>query len=143
MSNISSLENFIVSDDKNKLNLNLIHNFLTNSYWAKGITLQVIEEAVKHSICFGVYINNEMVGFARVISDHITFAYLLDVFILENFRKRGLSIELLNNIFSHPDLKNVKKWMLATKDAHNLYRKFGFEVIGDSSRVMVYKRDNY
>jgi hypothetical protein len=84
-----------------------------------------------------------MVGFARVISDHITFAYLLDVFILENFRKRGLSIELLNNIFSHPDLKNVKKWMLATKDAHNLYRKFGFEVIGDSSRVMVYKRDNY
>lgn len=115
-----------ISTEKRLLNIDLIHKFLTQSYWAKGRTKQEVGRSVEHSICFGVYLGGHQIGFARVITDKIIFSYLMDVFILEKYRGNGYSKELLTEIFNHPDLKNVKKWWLGTLDAHGLYEQFGF-----------------
>lgn len=120
------MNNIFVSTDKAKLDLAVLHEFLSRSYWAEGIPLEVIKKAVAHSLCFGVYDGNQQIGFARVVSDFATFAYLADVFILEAYRGRGLSKLLMREIMSHPELQGLRRFTLATKDAHGLYRQFGF-----------------
>jgi GNAT superfamily N-acetyltransferase len=104
----------------------MVHEFLTNSYWAKGIPVETVRLSIENSICFAVYHGRQQVGFARIISDLATFAYLADVFILSSYRGRGLSLWLMECIVGHPDLQGLRRWMLATKDAHGLYAKFGF-----------------
>jgi GNAT superfamily N-acetyltransferase len=118
---------FTVSTDPAKFDLAMIHSFLTDCYWAKGIPLEVVRRSVENSLCFGVYRGKEQLGFARVISDYATFAYLADVFILESHRGRGLSKLLMESIMHHPELQGLRRWSLATSDAHGLYEQFGFK----------------
>jgi N-acetylglutamate synthase-like GNAT family acetyltransferase len=130
------MKEIIVSDDKSKLDVELIHKFLTTSYWAEGRTIEQVKNSIKHSICFGVYKDDKQIGFARVLTDCTVFAYLMDVFILEEFRGNGFSKFLLNTIFEDDRFKSVKKWMLATRDAHSLYAQFGFGQIRNAERLM-------
>jgi len=130
------MKEIIVSDDKSKLDVRLIHKFLTTSYWAEGRTIEQVKNSIEHSICFGVYKDDKQIGFARVLTDCTVFAYLMDVFILEEFRGNGFSKLLLNTIFEDDRFKSVKKWMLATKDAHSLYAQFGFGEIRNTERLM-------
>lgn len=126
-----------ISDDKSKLDLKTIHKFLTSSYWAKGRTIEEVKSSIEHSDCYAVYLGEKQIGFARIISDYTIFAYLMDVFILEEYRGKGYSKLLLKKIFEDIKFKNVKKWMLATKDAHSLYEKFGFKRTDTPERLMV------
>src|SRR5687768_5528555 len=120
-------ENFEISTDKQRLDVGLIHNFLTEeSYWAKTRTLEQTRKAIKNSICFGAYVGGRQVGYARVVSDLATFAYLGDVFVLAEFRGRGVSKRLMETVVSHPDLQGLRRWLLATRDAHGLYEQFEF-----------------
>ncbi|HEV7673800.1 MAG TPA: GNAT family N-acetyltransferase [Candidatus Angelobacter sp.] len=107
----------------------MVHEFLTNSYWAKGIPLETVRRSIETSIAFGVYHGQRQVGFGRIISDCATFAYLADVFILPAYRGRGLSRWLIECVVSHPNLQGLRRWMLATKDAHGLYAEVGFTPI--------------
>jgi len=120
---------FYISTDKSKLDLEIISDFLSNrSYWAKGRSKETIEKSIENSLCFGVYdLENRQVGFARVISDYAVFAWLLDVFILENQRGKGLGRLLMTEIINHKSLQGLKRCGLGTKDAHSLYEKFGFK----------------
>ncbi len=128
---------YSISTDKSLLNKDLIYDFLDKkSYWARGISLTQIETSIENSLCFGIYFKQEQVGFARVITDKSTFAYLADVFILHQERKKGLSKWLLQTIMNHHDLANLRRWMLATADAQNLYTQFGFELITHPERFM-------
>ena len=129
-------DNISISDDKSKLDINLIHNFLTNSYWAKGRTIDEVKTSIENSDCYGLYIDDYQVGFARIITDFVVFAYLLDVFIIPEFQGRGFSKLLLTKIFEDKKFKNVKKWMLSTADAHSLYEKLGFKKISTSNKLM-------
>jgi GNAT superfamily N-acetyltransferase len=119
-------DNFLISTDKSRLQLEVIHDFLKASYWAKNIPFAVVQKSVEHSLCYGVYDGDKQVGFARVITDYTTFAYLADVFILEPYRRQGLSKWMVACILAHPELQGLRRWLLATKDAHGLYRQFGF-----------------
>jgi GNAT superfamily N-acetyltransferase len=136
-------DKFILSTDSRRLNIAVIHRFLsTKAYWCQGIPLEVIEKAIAHSLCFGVYHQPEnnapeqQVGFARVITDFATYAYLCDVFILEEFRGRGLGKWLVSNIRDHPQLQGLRRWSLATRDAHGLYAHFGFQPVSNPERWM-------
>jgi GNAT superfamily N-acetyltransferase len=111
------MNDLIISDDKSKLDVELIHKFLTSSYWGEGRAIEQVKNSIEHSICFGVYKDDKQIGFARVLTDCTVFAYLMDVFILEEFRGNGFSKRLLKTIFEDDRFKSVKKWMLATKDA--------------------------
>jgi GNAT superfamily N-acetyltransferase len=118
---------FYVSTDKSKLDIDLIHKFLsTETYWAKGRSKAVVRRSIENSICFGVYKGNDLVGFARVVTDRAVFAWILDVFVLEAYRKHGLGKVLMEAIMDHPELQNLQRWGLATKDSHGLYERFGF-----------------
>jgi GNAT superfamily N-acetyltransferase len=118
---------FIISTDRSRLQIDRIHKYLSEeSYWAKERTREQTETAIKNSLSFGVYKGEKQIGFARVVTDYATFAYLGDVFILEEFRGRGLSKWLMETIINHPELQGLRRWILATKDAHTLYEKFGF-----------------
>ena len=118
---------FVISTDYNRLQLAVIHKYLSEeSYWAKERTREQTETAIKNSLPFGVYKGENQIGFARVVTDYATFAYLGDVFILEEFRGQGLSKWLMETITNHPTLQGFRRWILATKDAHELYEKFGF-----------------
>jgi len=130
------MDDLIISDDKNKLDIELIHTFLTTSYWAEGRTLEEVKNSIEHSICFGVYKNDRQIGFARIVSDLTIIAYLMDVFILEEYRGNGYSKLLLKRIFDDVRFKGIKKWILATKDAHSLYACFGFEKLKNPDRLM-------
>ena len=130
------MKEIIVSDDKSKLDVGLIHKFLTTSYWAEGRTIEQVKNSIEHSICFGVYKDEKQIGFARILTDYTVIAYLMDVFILEEFRGKGFSKLLLKRIFDDDKFKRVKKWMLATKDAHSLYAQFGFGEIKNPDRLM-------
>ena len=140
----TDLKNLEISTDKKKLRVFEIHNFLRESYWAKGIPLSAVKKQIKNSFCFGVYHNSKQIGYARVITDYVTLAYLCDVFIIEEYRGKGLSKILMEEILNHPKLKNVKSWMLATKDAHGLYKKYGFEPLEEPAKYMrKYKFKNW
>lgn len=130
------MDKFIISDDKTKLDLNLVHGFLTKTYWAKNRSLEDVKLSIENSICFGVYLEEKQVGFARVLTDFVTIAYLMDVFIIDDFRGRGLSKILLKKIFEDNRFNIVKKWMLATLDAHELYKKFGFNSVSSTEKLM-------
>jgi N-acetylglutamate synthase-like GNAT family acetyltransferase len=122
----SPLGNLLVSDDQQKLDIPFIHQVLSHSYWAENIPQATVEQSIRHSISFGVYLNEKQVGFARVISDQATFAYLADVFIVERYRGNGFSKRLMETIHAHPDLQGLRRWMLGTRDAHSLYRQFAW-----------------
>ncbi len=124
-------EQYFISTDKTKLDVDVIHTFLSNeSYWAKGRSEKTIKESINNSLCFGVYDkNNNMIGFARVVSDFAVFAWILDLFILSEHRCKGLSKKLMEHIMDNPKLQNLQRWGLCTDDAHGLYSKYGFEKI--------------
>ncbi|HJX85200.1 MAG TPA: GNAT family N-acetyltransferase [Candidatus Angelobacter sp.] len=127
---------FEISTDPARIDLAVVHGFLTNCYWAKGISLELVRRSLEHSICFSIFHGNAQIGFARVITDRATFAYLADVFVLEPHRGKGLSKWLMECIQSHPDLQGLRRWMLATRDAHGLYRQFGFHELASPERFM-------
>ena len=147
---------FLVSTDQARLDRGVIYDFLTNCYWAKGIPREVVERSIEHALCFGIYdesraespllaksarngaphVRAPLVGFARVISDFATIAYLGDVFVLESHRGRGLSKWMMECILAHPALQNLRRWILLTSDAHELYKKFGFTALKSPDRYM-------
>ncbi|MCG8350842.1 MAG: GNAT family N-acetyltransferase, partial [Chloroflexales bacterium] len=120
--------------------LALVHGFRTQSYWAESIPIDIVQRSIEHSLSFGVYRTAQQVGFVRVISDYATFAYVGDVFILDEHRGQGLSKWLMQVVTEHPDLQGLRMWLLATRDAHGLYAQSGFEPLSAPERFMV-KRD--
>ena len=120
---------YVISTEKALLNLDTVAAFLARAYWAQGRTREVIARSFINSLCFGLYCGQTQAGFARVISDYATFAYLCDVFIDENHRSKGLGKWLVSVVMSHPDLQGLRRWSLATRDAHELYRQFGWAEI--------------
>lgn len=134
---------FLISTDRARLDLNVIYNFLTNCYWAKGIPRDVVARSIEHSLCFGIYDGGgAQAGFARVVSDYATVAYLGDVFVLESYRGRGLSKWLMECIVQHPALQDLRRWILLTRDAHGLYSQFGFTPVTAPERYMELHRPN-
>ncbi len=127
---------YTVSTDKQRVDLDVVHGYLTRSYWAEGVPREIVQRSIEHSLVFGVYKGAEQVGFARIISDLATFAYLCDVFILEPYRGQGLSVWLMECIVAHPDLQGLRRWILFTRDAHGLYEKVGFKRLPTAERVM-------
>ena len=128
---------YTISMDKNKLQVNYIHRYLsTESYWAKNIPVETVKKSIEGSICFGVYNQDVQMGFARVITDEATFAYLADVFIDEKHRGKGLSKKMMTYIMAFLETKQLRRMMLATKDAHALYEQFGFSAIPDPTKLM-------
>jgi GNAT superfamily N-acetyltransferase len=136
---------FLVSTDPARLDLDVVHGFLTNCYWAKGIPREVVARSIEHALCFGIYEENgEQVGFARIISDFATIAYVGDVFVLETHRGRGLGKWLMECILQHPTLQNLRRWILTTRDAHGLYSQVGFSPLKMPERFMeLYRPDVY
>jgi GNAT superfamily N-acetyltransferase len=135
---------FHISTDKSLLDKKVIHEFISNSYWAKDIPMEILERSIDNSICFGVYEDAAQVGFARVVTDKATFGYLADVFILESHRGKGLSKMLMDAVMSHPELQGLRRFMLATRDAHGLYAKYGFTPPAMPDRLMeIVKKDLY
>nr|WP_273848169.1 GNAT family N-acetyltransferase [Halalkalibacter alkalisediminis] len=142
---------FIISSNKKQLDIEVIYNFLCfHSYWAKGIPKTLVQKSIDNStLCFGVYKESicgqirKQVGFARVISDLSTFAYIADVFILPDYRGLGLSKRLIKKLIEHPELTEIRRAMLATKDAHSLYEKFGFKDINNTNLFMELKKQSY
>ena len=122
--------------DKNKLQIDVIHKFLTTAYWAKGRTIEAVKTSVENSLCFGVYINNQQIGFARIATDYVVFAYIMDVFILPEYRGKGYSKELMKAIHKEPKLQSCKVWMLKTADAHPLYKQFGYTALSHPEKMM-------
>ena len=136
-------DKFYISTEKEKMDIDLIHSFLTRSYWAEGISKEIVRGSVEGAVCFGVFENDKQampagrqVGFARMITDKATFAYLADVFIIDEYRGLGLSKWLMEVIMSYPDLQGLRRMMLATRDAHELYKKFGFTPLNNVDRWM-------
>lgn len=132
-------EEIIISTDKSLLDVNLIFDFIVKSYWGKGRIKDLVEKSIENSLCFGIYHKNKQVGFARIITDFTFFAYLLDIFIIKEYRGLGLSKLLMEEILDNPQTKNIKNWMLKTKDAHGLYNKFGFTSPKSPEKIMEYK----
>jgi GNAT superfamily N-acetyltransferase len=128
---------FVFSDDVNKLDPTAIHSYLsTESYWAKGIPLETVQRFIDNSLCFGIYKDARQVGFARWITDKTTFGYLADVYVLEPYRGLGLSKKLMSLMLFHKDLQGLRRYMLATEDAHGLYAQFGFKSVEHPEKLM-------
>ena len=145
-------DGYFISTDKKKLDIHCIHHYLsTESYWAKNIPLGIVQKSIEGSVCFGLYKKtndpsspNRQIGFARVITDNATFGYLADVFILPSDQGKGLGKYLVETIMNHPDLQDFRRWMLATRDAHSLYARFGFTPLEKPERFMRYSTfDSY
>lgn len=128
---------YTISDDRARLDIKAIQKFLsTESYWATGRSIERVQRSVDNSLSFGVYRGDEQIGFARVVTDYATFAWLADVFVLEDSRGRGLAKWLVEIIIAHPQLQGFRRWVLATKDAHELYRRYGFRELHRPERWM-------
>lgn len=125
-----------VSTDKNKLDISFIQNFLKDIYWAAGRTIEEVQICIDSSVCFGIYLDEVQIGFARVITDYVVFGYVMDVFIAEEHRGNGYSSILIEAMMNEPVLKNIKIWRLATSDAHFLYEKFGFKALAHPEKMM-------
>ena len=125
-----------VSTDPARLDIGIIHSTLARMYWSPGIQFDIVERAIAHSLCFGAYDGASQVGFARVLSDRASFAYLCDVFVLEPWQGRGISKFMMECIKGHPQLQNLRRWMLGTSDAHGLYAQFGFRAPAAPDRIM-------
>lgn len=130
-------QGYSISTDKTLIDFDMMIDYLgKQSYWSKGIPKETLRKALDNAVCFGVYHNKKQIGFAKVVTDKATFAYLADVFILEQYRGLGLSKWLIQTIKQHPDLQGLRRWMLATADAHGLYAQFGFEPVNNPERWM-------
>jgi len=128
---------FEISTDRDRLDVAMIHAFLANdSYWVPGISRSSVEKCIKHSLCFGAYADGRQIAFARVVTDYVRFAHLLDVFVLPEFRGRGLGKLLMRKILSHPELHTIVRYTLGTQDAHGLYAQYGFTSIANPERQM-------
>ncbi len=129
-------DGFTVSSDPTRLQLDVIHGFLENAYWSTGVSRETVERAIAHSLPFGLYAGSAQVGFARAVTDRTTYAYVADVFVLPEWRGRGLSKFLMECMLAHPDLQGLRRWVLRTRDAHGLYEQFGFGPIQQAERWM-------
>lgn len=129
-------DNLVLSDDSRRLDIDAICGFLSRSYWANKRSRATIERAIRYSLCIGVYEGEKQIGFARVITDYAVFAYLCDVFIHEDYRGRRLGKWMMESILAHPELQGLRRWCLVTRDAHGLYKQFGFNELGDPARWM-------
>lgn len=128
---------FVINTDRNLVDVEMVHRFLSEeSYWAAGIPIDVVRRSIENALCFGVYKGGRQVGFARVVTDYSTFAYIGDVFVLEEHRGQGLSKWMMSVVREHPDLQGLRRWMLATADAHGLYSQFGFRPLQHADRWM-------
>jgi GNAT superfamily N-acetyltransferase len=127
---------FTISTDPSRLDMNAVHDLLSRSYWAKARPRERTDTAFNNSLVFGLYEGNRQIGMGRVVSDFSVFAYLCDVFIHEDFRGQGLGKWLIQSIFEHPGLHHIRRWLLATDDAHGLYRQFGFEQLHEVEKWM-------
>jgi len=125
-----------ISTDPARFDLDVVHGYLARSYWSPGIPRRTVERAIAGSFCFGAFASGRQIGFARVITDKATFAYVADVFVLEEFRGRGVAAKLMEAIRTHHDLQRLRRWLLLTKDAHRLYEKFGFRAVANPDRHM-------
>ena len=129
-------EGFAITTETSFFNVEFIHEFLSKSYWAEDIPIETVQKSIDNSLCFGVFHLGRQIGFARVITDKATFAYLADVFIDETYRGQGLSKWLMEEIIAHEDLQGLRRFMLATRDAHGLYNQFGFSELTFPERWM-------
>jgi GNAT superfamily N-acetyltransferase len=137
MATPAALDRYTVSTDPSRLDVGLIHRFLSEeSYWAKGRPRDVTDRAIENSVPFGVYLGDEQVAFARVVTDTVTFAWLADVFVMPEHRGRGVGKLLVESVLGHPGFKGMKRWFLGTADAHGLYRQFGFSEPVNPGRLM-------
>jgi GNAT superfamily N-acetyltransferase len=133
-------ENFTVSDDPARLDAGAIHDFLAQSYWAEEIPRALVERALANSLCFGLYDGGRQIGLARMVTDRATFAYLCDVYVLPDYRGKGLGRWLMECVMQHPDLAGLRRMLLVTRDAHELYRPFGFSKLSDPRNHMEISR---
>ncbi len=125
------------STDQARLDVTMIHSFLSKeSYWVAGISRANVEKCIKHSLCFGVYLDGRQIGFGRVVTDFVRFAHLLDIFVLAEFRGRGIGKQLVENILAHPELQTIVRYTLGTQDAHGLYAQYGFTAFANPERQM-------
>ena len=131
-----------ISTDPARFDVDAIHAFLTQSYWSPGIPRATVARAIANSLCFGVFWQGQQVGFARMVTDKTTFAYLCDVYVLEAHRGRGVSKQLMGYVMKHPDLQGLRRMMLATRDAHGLYAQFGFTPLSAPDRIMEVLKPN-
>ena len=127
---------YVITTDPKKLDLNATHAFLSRSFWAEGIRKETVARAMANSLCFGVFDGNDQVGFARVVTDRATYAYLCDVYVLESHRGRGLGKWLIETVMAHPDLQGLRRFQLVTRDAHGLYSRHGFAAPAEPDRYM-------
>ncbi|MEN2399818.1 GNAT family N-acetyltransferase [Flavobacterium sp. MC2016-06] len=125
-----------VSTDKNKLDISFIQSFLKDIYWTAPRTIEEVQTAIDASFCFGIYLDEKQIGFARVITDYVVFGYVMDVFIIEEHRGKGYSSVLIKTMMNEPALKEIKLWRLGTTDAHFLYKKFGFTALNHPEKMM-------
>jgi GNAT superfamily N-acetyltransferase len=131
------VEGFTLSNDLEEMNLDMVHDFLSHSYWAKGIPFETLKRALENSLCFGIFSHsNEQVAFARAVTDYATYAYLADVFVLEEYRGKGISKWLMQSVLEHPQLQGFRRITLATQDAHALYEQFGFKPLASPQIFM-------
>jgi GNAT superfamily N-acetyltransferase len=130
-------DEYTISCERARLDLDVIHEFLSGtSYWAKGRSRESVERSITNSLPFGLYKDARQVGFARAVTDCTTFAWLADVFVLDSERGRGLGVWLVETVMAHPDLQGLRRWILATRDAHELYRRFGFKDLSGTLSFM-------
>lgn len=129
-------ENYLISTDPKKLDAEAIHAFLTTAYWSLNIPLTVVKKALANSLCFGLYHDGKQVGLSRVVTDYATYAYLCDVYVLEAHRGKGLGHWMVECIMTHPELQNLRRFTLATRDAHGVYAAFGFTALKAPDRMM-------
>jgi GNAT superfamily N-acetyltransferase len=129
-------ENYEVTTDTARMDVPAIHAFLSQTYWSPGIPLSAVQRAISNSLCFGLLLDGEQIGFARLITDRATFAYLADVYVLEAHRGKGLSRRIMDHVMVHPDLQGLRRMLLATLDAHALYAKYGFKPLAAPDRMM-------
>ena len=133
-----------ISTERSRLDVALIHDYLRSSYWAQDIPRAVVERSIQHSLCFGAFLDGRQTAFARVVTDYATFAYVADVFVVPEHRGRGISKLLLRAILEHPELQGLRRFLLATHDAHGLYAQFGFQPLAHPEHFMtVHKPDVY
>ena len=136
-------DDYTISTDPVRLQLPVIHGYLSTSYWAAGIPLGVVERSLRHSLCYGIYQGENQVGFARVITDYATFAYLADVFVLEAHRGKGLAHWMMECILETPELQGLRRWMLVTRDAQRIYADMGFQPVTPERVMEKVERDVY
>jgi GNAT superfamily N-acetyltransferase len=130
------LGKFVVTRDLSRMDMNVVHGYLPRAYWCEGLPCETLERAMGNSLCFGLLEGENQIGFARVVSDRTTFAYVCDVFVLESHQGRGLGTWLMKCIVRHPELQGLRRWHLTTRDAHSLYRKVGFTLLSKPERHM-------